>query len=50
MNYHNGLRVKPGEKIRLKDFDPPFAARHEKKESALRKSEKLQKRMDELQL
>jgi polyphosphate kinase 2 (PPK2 family) len=49
MNYHNKFRVKPGQKIRLKDFDPQFAAKHEKKESALRKIEKLQKRMGELQ-
>jgi PPK2 family polyphosphate:nucleotide phosphotransferase len=49
MNYHKEFRVKPGEKIRLKDFDPQFGAKHEKKKSALRKIEKLKKRMDELQ-
>jgi PPK2 family polyphosphate:nucleotide phosphotransferase len=49
MNYHKKFRVKPGEKIRLKDFDPQFAGKHEKKKSAFQKIEKLQKRMDELQ-
>jgi PPK2 family polyphosphate:nucleotide phosphotransferase len=49
MNYHKRFRIKPGKKIRLKDFDPQFAAKHEKKKSALQKIAKLQKRMDELQ-
>jgi PPK2 family polyphosphate:nucleotide phosphotransferase len=49
MNYRKQFRVKPGKKIRLKDFDPQFGARHEKKKSALQKIEKLQTRMDELQ-
>jgi PPK2 family polyphosphate:nucleotide phosphotransferase len=49
MKYRKEFRVKPGRKIRLKDFDPQFAAKHAKKKSALREIEKLQKRMDELQ-
>jgi PPK2 family polyphosphate:nucleotide phosphotransferase len=49
MNYHKKFRLKPGQEIRLKDFDPQFAAKHEEKKSALRKIQKLQKRMDELQ-
>ena len=49
MNYRKKFRVKPGKKIRLKDFDPQFAAKHEKKKSALPRIEKLQKRIDELQ-
>jgi PPK2 family polyphosphate:nucleotide phosphotransferase len=49
MNYRKNLRVKPGDKIRLRDLDPQFGSKHEKKKSALRKIEKLQKRIDELQ-
>jgi PPK2 family polyphosphate:nucleotide phosphotransferase len=49
MNYYKKFRVKSEEKVRLKDFDPQFGAKHEKKRSALRKIKKLQKRMDELQ-
>src|ERR1700720_2995228 len=49
MNYYKTFRVKPDQKMRLKDFDPQFAAKHAKKKSALKKIEKLQKRMDELQ-
>ena len=38
-----------GKKVKLKDFDPNFAGRHEKKQSALPKVEERQRRMDELQ-
>jgi PPK2 family polyphosphate:nucleotide phosphotransferase len=43
------LRVAPGTRVRLKDFDPQFADQHENKESGLPKIEKLRQRMDELQ-
>jgi PPK2 family polyphosphate:nucleotide phosphotransferase len=49
MNYHKKFRVKPGDRIRLKDFDPQFAGKYESKNLALREIEKLQKRMHELQ-
>ena len=49
MNYRKRFSVKSGEKIRLKNFDPQFAAKHEEKKSTHRKIEKLQKRMDESQ-
>ena len=49
MSYSKAFRVNAGEKIRLKNFDPRFSGKDEKKKSALRKMEKLQKRMDELQ-
>ena len=48
-NFHKQLRVKVGSRIRLKDYDPDFASKHECKKSAHRKIKKLQKRMDELQ-
>jgi len=49
MNCLKKLRVAPGTRIRLKDFDPQFAGPHENKKSALPKIEKLRQRMDELQ-
>ncbi|MEO6971297.1 MAG: hypothetical protein ABI217_10425 [Chthoniobacterales bacterium] len=49
MNYRKEFRVAPGSKIRLKDFDLRFSAKDEKKKSALRKTRKLEKRIDELQ-
>jgi PPK2 family polyphosphate:nucleotide phosphotransferase len=49
MNYLKQFRVASGTRIRLKDFNPAFAGRHEDKKSALQKLEKLQQRMDELQ-
>lgn len=49
MNYLKRLRVAPGTRVRLKDFDPQFADQHENKESGLPKIEKLRQRMDELQ-
>ena len=49
MNYLKQFRVKPGDKIQLKDFDPRFAGKHEEKESARRAVRKLQVRMDDLQ-
>jgi PPK2 family polyphosphate:nucleotide phosphotransferase len=39
----------PGNRVRLQDFDPEFADKHEKKTAALPTIEKLQQRMDELQ-
>jgi PPK2 family polyphosphate:nucleotide phosphotransferase len=49
MNYDKRFRVKPGDRIRLKDFDPEFSGKRENKNLALREIEKLQKRIHELQ-
>ncbi len=49
MDYYKQFRVAPGSRVRLKDFDPRFADKHEKKKSVLPKIENLQQRMDELQ-
>jgi PPK2 family polyphosphate:nucleotide phosphotransferase len=49
MNYYNKFRIAPGSRVRLKDFDPDFANKHEDKKSALLKVGKLQQRMDALQ-
>ena len=49
MNYRKAFRVAPGSRIRLKDLDPEFTGKDEKKKSALREIKKLQKRMDALQ-
>ena len=49
MNYRKAFRVAPGSSIRLKDLDPEFSGKGEKKKSALREIKKLQKRMDALQ-
>ncbi len=49
MNCLKKLRVAPGTRIRLKDFDPQFVDQHENKKSVLPKIEKLRQRMDELQ-
>ena len=48
MNYYKEFRIKPEDNVRLKDFDPGFADKHENKKSALLKIEKLRKQMDEL--
>src|ERR1700722_17738830 len=49
MNYDKQFRVKSGQKIQLKHFDPQFAAKQETKKSAHRKVGKLQERMNALQ-
>ena len=49
MNYQKKFRVKPGSRVKLKDFDPRFAEKCGSKRSALPKIAKLQQRMDELQ-
>ncbi len=49
MNYLKQFRVKPGDKIRLKDLDPRFADKELDKESAKVAVRKLQLRMDDLQ-
>lgn len=49
LNYSEEFRVKPGQKIRLKDLDPGFATKPEDKKDAKRTSKKLQKRIEELQ-
>jgi PPK2 family polyphosphate:nucleotide phosphotransferase len=49
MNYYNKFHMAPGSRVRLNDFDPDFANKHEDKKSALLKVGKLQQRMDALQ-
>ncbi len=49
MNYLEEFRIKPGAVVTLKNLDPAFSDKHEKKKSAKHKIVKLQKRMDELQ-
>jgi PPK2 family polyphosphate:nucleotide phosphotransferase len=49
MDYAVRFRVKPGSRVRLKDFDPAFADDHQTKARARRQIKKLQQRMDELQ-
>jgi PPK2 family polyphosphate:nucleotide phosphotransferase len=49
VNYYNKFRIHSGSQLRLKDFDPDFANKHEDKKSALLKVTKLQQRMDALQ-
>jgi PPK2 family polyphosphate:nucleotide phosphotransferase len=49
MNYLKKLRVAPGTRLRLKDFDPQFTDQREDKKSGLPKIETLRQRMDELQ-
>jgi PPK2 family polyphosphate:nucleotide phosphotransferase len=49
VNYYKKFHVKPGKRIRLKDFDPQFAGKHDNKNRALREIRKLQKRIHELQ-
>ncbi|MGC2657706.1 MAG: polyphosphate kinase 2 family protein [Bryobacteraceae bacterium] len=49
MKDREAFRVAPGSSVKLKDFDPHFADKHETKHSALPKVEGCQRRMDELQ-
>jgi PPK2 family polyphosphate:nucleotide phosphotransferase len=49
MNYRKQFRIAPGTDVRLKDFDPRYADKHEDKNAALKKTEQLRKRLDELQ-
>jgi PPK2 family polyphosphate:nucleotide phosphotransferase len=49
MNYRKLFRVVPGSRIRLKDFDPQFVDKHERKKEALPKIQKFRQRMDALQ-
>lgn len=49
MNYIKKFRVAPGIRVRLKDVDPDFTDKNEKKKSALSMTEKLKQQMDELQ-
>ena len=49
MNYDKKFRVKPGDRIRLKDFDPEFSGKRENKNLASREIETLQRQMDQLQ-
>ena len=48
-NYRKKFVVKPGSKIRLKDFDPDYQGKHESHKSALPEIEKNRQKMDELQ-
>ena len=49
MSYRKQFRIAPGTDVRLKDFDPRFADKHEDKKTALQKTEQLRKRLDDLQ-
>jgi PPK2 family polyphosphate:nucleotide phosphotransferase len=49
MNYSKQFRIAPGDKVRLKDFDPNDTDKHESKKSAAPEIEKYQQQMDDLQ-
>jgi len=49
MNYRNKFIVEPGSGIRLEDFNTKFSKKHKKKKASIKKTEKLQQQMDELQ-
>ena len=49
LSYRKQFRIAPGTDVRLKDFDPRFADKHEDKKTALQKTEQLRKRLDDLQ-
>ncbi len=49
MNYTKKFLIKPESHVQLKDFDPGYDGKHEKKKSAIQKLEKLQNQMVELQ-
>jgi PPK2 family polyphosphate:nucleotide phosphotransferase len=49
MNYSKEFRVKEGEHVQIRNFDPKFTGKDDTKKSALLKIGKLQNRMDELQ-
>jgi PPK2 family polyphosphate:nucleotide phosphotransferase len=48
-HYRKLFRVEPGKPVKLKDFDPQYAAKHENKTKALPEIESLRQRMDQLQ-
>ncbi len=48
-NYSKKLAVKPGTKIRLKDFDPCYHGKHGSRKSTLTEIEENRQKMDELQ-
>src|SRR5438034_8499480 len=48
-NYQKKLAVKPGSKIRLKDFDPSYHGKHPSRKSVLAEIEENRQKMDELQ-
>src|SRR5690349_5762564 len=48
-NYSVEFRVKPGQRIRLKDVDPAFAGEHEDKKTAKQSTKKLQRSIEDLQ-
>jgi polyphosphate kinase 2 (PPK2 family) len=49
MNYGKRLRITPGSRVRLQDFDLEFTDKHEKRTAALPTIKKLQQRIDALQ-
>ncbi len=49
MNYCKKFIIEPESIVQLKDFDPGYKGKHEKKKSAKREIPKLQQRMDEIQ-
>jgi len=49
LSFSEEFRVKPGQKIRLKDMDPGIAVKHDDKKAAKRTIKKLQNQIEELQ-
>jgi PPK2 family polyphosphate:nucleotide phosphotransferase len=49
MSYRKQFRIAPGSDLRLKDFDPAFAGKHEDKKAALKRVAELRLRLDDLQ-
>jgi PPK2 family polyphosphate:nucleotide phosphotransferase len=49
MSYYKDFCIAPGRRVRLKDFDPQYADKHETKQPALTKIEHLRQRMEEMQ-
>ena len=49
MNYSKKFIIEPGSSVQLKDFDPLFSKKQGKKKASIKKTKKLQKKMDEFQ-
>jgi PPK2 family polyphosphate:nucleotide phosphotransferase len=49
MNYSKKFIVEPGCSVRLKDFDPIFSKKQGQKKASIKKTKKLQQKMDEFQ-
>src|ERR671925_952362 len=50
MDYRNRFVVKPGQKIKLKEFDPDFKAHHQTHEEAARDLERYRKKLSQMQI